>query len=237
MATQINRVLKTLRDKILSGEIAQGSRIVELEYTALLDVSRTPLRIALSELEKEGLVERREKRGYQVRQFSEDSLKDVMQVRGALEALAVQLLAEQGTTNEVMHKLESNIKESRKILLDTDQSHDLKKKFIQWSLFNKEFHTIIISACNNTTLELAYSQYIHKIPLTSPGTLAHSDANPEQELAFILRAQQDHEDIVYAIKHKQSSRAQALMKEHIERSLNNKKALLKLLDVAPSQGV
>lgn len=237
MSTQINLVLSELRNKILSGEIAQGSRIVELEYAAMLGVSRTPLRLALSELEKEGLLERREKRGYQVRQFSENSLAEIMQVRGALEALAVQLVAEQGIDSETLDALEKNIAASREVLDNGSNDQDLKARFNLWSQHNKEFHTLIITASNNTALQLAYTQNIHKIPLTSPGTLAFSKSSSTQELAFILRAQQDHEDIVEAIKNRQSSRAQALMKEHIEKSLSNKKMLMKVMDANLVAGV
>ena len=56
MAAQIDKVISELRDMVLSGALQPGERVVELQFSARLGVSRTPLRIALTELEKEGLL-------------------------------------------------------------------------------------------------------------------------------------------------------------------------------------
>ena len=54
--TQIMRALLRLRELILSGEFAPGTRMSELPLVERLGVSRTPLRLALAELEHEGLL-------------------------------------------------------------------------------------------------------------------------------------------------------------------------------------
>jgi DNA-binding transcriptional MocR family regulator len=66
MASQTERVASELRRRILSGELAPGLRIRELRFAPELGVSRTPMRLALAELEREGLLERMGTRGIKV---------------------------------------------------------------------------------------------------------------------------------------------------------------------------
>ncbi|KAG1246519.1 hypothetical protein G6F65_020641 [Rhizopus arrhizus] len=91
MAAQIDKVISELRDMVLSGALQPGERIVELQFSARLGVSRTPLRIALPELEKEGLLERLPSRGFRVRSFTVDEIGDAVDVRGVLEGMAARL--------------------------------------------------------------------------------------------------------------------------------------------------
>ncbi|MCB2005085.1 MAG: GntR family transcriptional regulator, partial [Rhodoferax sp.] len=70
MSSQIERVVTELRGRILSGQLPAGHRVVELQFAQELAVSRTPLRLALGELEKEGLLERLPTRGFKVRAFT-----------------------------------------------------------------------------------------------------------------------------------------------------------------------
>ena len=87
-------IVQTLREKILSGELEPGRRLVEAQAAELLGVSRTPLRYALSVLSSEGLLERSGARGYVVRRFSVRDVLDAIDVRGALEGLAARCVAE-----------------------------------------------------------------------------------------------------------------------------------------------
>jgi GntR family transcriptional regulator of vanillate catabolism len=98
MSSQIDYTTQELRRRILSGQVAPGERMVELELSAQLAVSRTPIRIALGELEKEGLLERLPTRGFRVRQFSVDEITNAVDVRGVLEGMAARQAAERGIT-------------------------------------------------------------------------------------------------------------------------------------------
>jgi DNA-binding FadR family transcriptional regulator len=64
MASRIATVITRLREMILAGELTPGERLREVPFAQRLGVSRTPLRIALGELEKEGLLERLPTRGF-----------------------------------------------------------------------------------------------------------------------------------------------------------------------------
>ena len=87
-------VFKTLRQAILRGELKPGERLMEIKLANKLGVSRTPIREAIRKLELEGLVLMIPRRGAEVAEITEKSLNDVLEVRKALEELAVQLACE-----------------------------------------------------------------------------------------------------------------------------------------------
>ena len=84
-------VFNTLREAILRGELKPGERLMEIQLANKLGVSRTPIREAIRNLELEGLVLMIPRKGAEVAQITEKSLRDVLEVRRALENLAVQL--------------------------------------------------------------------------------------------------------------------------------------------------
>lgn len=84
-------VFNTLREAILRGELKPGERLMEIQLANKLGVSRTPIREAIRKLELEGLVLMIPRKGAEVAQITEKSLRDVLEVRRALEDLAVQL--------------------------------------------------------------------------------------------------------------------------------------------------
>ena len=82
-------VFQTLRQAILQGKLEPGERLMELHLAAMLGVSRTPVREAIRKLELEGLVITIPRRGAVVAQITRKDLEDVLEVRCALEELAV----------------------------------------------------------------------------------------------------------------------------------------------------
>ncbi len=84
-------VYQTLRRAILTGTFEPGDRLMEMKLAAQLDVSRTPVREAIHLLEKEMLVKQEPGRGVVVAGITLKQLRDVLEVRGMLEELAVQL--------------------------------------------------------------------------------------------------------------------------------------------------
>ncbi|NML51430.1 GntR family transcriptional regulator [Streptomyces sp. R302] len=91
------RITRTLRDQIIDGTRAPGSRLVEREIAAELDVSRLPVRDALRDLVNEGLVTPRPRTWAVVREFTASDIADLVEVRSALEILAFRLAAQRRT--------------------------------------------------------------------------------------------------------------------------------------------
>lgn len=103
-------VFKTLRQAILTGELKPGERLMEIHLANKLGVSRTPIREAIRQLELEGLVIMVPRKGAQVASITKKSMSDVLEVRLALEKLAVELACER-ITEEQKALLEEKMKE------------------------------------------------------------------------------------------------------------------------------
>ena len=91
-------VYSHLRDAIVGGEFAPGERLGEVELTARLGVSRTPIREAIQRLTQEGLLENLPGRGARIRVVSAAEARDAYVVRETLDGLAAELAAAQHTT-------------------------------------------------------------------------------------------------------------------------------------------
>ena len=94
-------VFNTLRQEILTGELKPGERLMEIHLANRLGVSRTPIREAIRKLELEGLVIMIPRRGAEVAQISWKSLKDVLEVRKALDMLSIELACDRITDEEI----------------------------------------------------------------------------------------------------------------------------------------
>ncbi|HET7799176.1 MAG TPA: GntR family transcriptional regulator [Humibacillus xanthopallidus] len=91
-ATLRDSVTRALRDRIITGELAPGTRVVERQLAEQLGVSRVPVREALRALEREGFVEERATRGMVVRRLDPDDVEMLFAVREALEVVLAQRL-------------------------------------------------------------------------------------------------------------------------------------------------
>ncbi len=88
------RAYRQLRGEILDGLLAPGTGLLEVEQSARIGVSRTPLRAAIARLIADGLVAGRPGRGFMVTEMSVDSIVELYEVRRALEEHAARIAAE-----------------------------------------------------------------------------------------------------------------------------------------------
>jgi len=89
----VDRVYRSLLDAISDGSLAPGERITQEEIAQQLAVSRQPVLQALRLLKKDGFVQDAPGRGLQVAPLDTGAIRDIYQVRGALDALAARLAA------------------------------------------------------------------------------------------------------------------------------------------------
>jgi GntR family transcriptional regulator, trigonelline degradation regulator len=94
------QVVESLRTAIFDRRFAPGDRLVERELCEMLDVSRTLLREALSQLEAEGVVQIIPHRGPIVAVYTADDAKSIYEVRAALEEMAGRCFVERATEQE-----------------------------------------------------------------------------------------------------------------------------------------
>lgn len=142
-------VFNTLRQAILRGELKPGERLMEIQLANKLGVSRTPIREAIHKLELEGLVLMIPRRGAEVADITEKSLRDVLEVRGALDELAVDLACDR-ITEEGILQLKTAAEEFEKAL----QSGDVTA----FAEADVKFHDVIYQATENQRLiQLLYN--------------------------------------------------------------------------------
>lgn len=136
-------VFNTLRKAILTGELKPGERLMEIHLANRLGVSRTPIREAIRKLELEGLVIMIPRRGAEVAQITEKSLKDVLEVRRALDALCAELACDRINT-EGAHQLKKACDEFERATETKDATVIAKA--------DVELHDIIVQATGNQRL-------------------------------------------------------------------------------------
>ena len=90
-----------LRDLILGGSIPAGAKLGEADLASRLDVSRTPIREALSRLAAEGLVELVPNRGARVAHWTDEELEQIFELRLRLEPYAVGLAVPRLTDSDL----------------------------------------------------------------------------------------------------------------------------------------
>jgi DNA-binding GntR family transcriptional regulator len=82
-----------IRSRILEGQYALGEHLVESRIATQLATSRAPIREALRQLEREGIVEQKPRRGFFVRDITAQDFVDIYNVRIAIECAAARLVA------------------------------------------------------------------------------------------------------------------------------------------------
>ena len=96
-----HRIFCILRDKILNEEYEKGQKLNEVVLSKELNISRTPIREALKQLELEGLVKSIPNKGVYVLGFSSRDIDDMLEIRVVLESLSVQLAIDRVTQEEL----------------------------------------------------------------------------------------------------------------------------------------
>ncbi|MDD3367693.1 MAG: GntR family transcriptional regulator [Lachnospiraceae bacterium] len=137
-------VFNTLRQAILTGELKPGERLMEIHLANKLGVSRTPIREAIRKLELESLVVMIPRKGAEVAQITEKSLRDVLEVRRTLDALCAELSCDRISEAEI-----ANLKQA---CLDFEAATQGKDKK-QIAKADVALHNIILESTGNQRLE------------------------------------------------------------------------------------
>ena len=192
-------VFNTLRQAILRGELKPGERLMEIQLANKLGVSRTPIREALRKLELEGLVNMVPRKGAEVADITEKSLRDVLEVRKALEELSVQLACEKITEEEI-----EELKRVAERFKDTLDDQDVTKI----AEADVAFHDVIYTATDNQKLILLLNNLREQMYRYRVEYLKKEEAYPQ------LIA--EHEELIDNISKRNKEEATRIMCEHID---------------------
>ena len=213
MASQQARVLVQLRDLILKGEFAPGERLAEIPISQKLGASRTPVRLALTALEQEGLVEPSPTGGYLIRRFTAQEIADAIAVRGHLEGMAARLVAERGMGRQLLLPFQDCLQEGDRVLNKRGLDYDDCAGYIE---MNDRFHQLVIEGAGNAALARAVDLN-NRLPFAAPSaTLPMQQASSEEGHEWLRHTHRQHHSLVQAMENRQGTRAQALAEEHVQ---------------------
>ena len=136
-------VFNTLREAILKGDLKPGERLMELQLASKLGVSRTPIREAIRMLEQEGLAVTTPRKGAEVAKMTLKDMEDVLEIRDALDELAVRIAC-QKITDEQLKQLE-DVKELFEKNTQTNKVKNIAEADVS-------FHDVIYEATGNPKL-------------------------------------------------------------------------------------
>jgi GntR family transcriptional regulator of vanillate catabolism len=226
--TRFEVALLRLREMILTGELPPGSRIQEVTIGKRLGVSRTPVRISLTVLEREGLVRGEPNRGFTVREFTVADVLAAYDVRSVLEGFACRLIAERGLSEANGLALDDCIREGGRLL---QPGFFDAMTLRRWTEMNGRFHSVIVAASANPALANALD-LVNKHPLAAPTSIVFGTKNLERLFTYMQQAQEDHIRVLAALRQGQAVRAEHLMADHIFKARENMHSEINILGTA-----
>jgi DNA-binding GntR family transcriptional regulator len=198
-STLRERALDALRAAITSGQYRPGDHLGEVELAGHLGVSRGTVREALRHLQQEGLVIPTARGMLRGPSHTATEIKELFQVRAALEGLAVQLLI-------ASPKRDAAVTALRRSLSDLDDAH---RDFIAHVDADLAFHLLLCELSGNSMLATAWEQLAGRIRVTIM-------ARGEGESTLISGGY--HAPIVDAIEAGDLAKAVEVLQEHMDRA-------------------
>ncbi|MEM1236919.1 MAG: GntR family transcriptional regulator [Pseudomonadota bacterium] len=205
-----------IRHDIIHGAYPADERLSEAKLCETHKVSRTPVRLALRLLEREGIVQRGEGRGYRIVSPTITDIMQAVQVRGHLESLAARLMSQAPERENYLSHMAEAIETIDGLInlgrLDAPTMHQMQSA-------NELFHTSILDGCGNDYIGFTCKQISH-LPMLAAGSMVFDRAitnSPKrwEEGLFRLRIGNAQHQVIYeAIELGDPVRAEGMMREH-----------------------
>ena len=192
------QAVRILRSQIISGRLEPGSMHSIGTMAERLNVSITPIREALHDLAKEGLVEIKRNRGFIVRQPTDAELDNIVQIRTMLEASSVREITERS--------LISDYKPLRKLSRRT-QTYATAGEWEEFVESDREFHLTVLSALGNDKLLEIVGTLRDQSRLTGLDKLAGT--------SVLENSTKEHELLLDAMENKEPEKAAEIMTYHL----------------------
>lgn len=198
------RVFRSVRESILQGKYKKGDVLRETIIAKELNVSRTPVREAIRQLELEGLVYSIPNKETVVTGVTEEDVEDIFMIRSRLEGLTARRAAERVTENEL---------EEMKEVLDLTEFYASRSDIVHIGELDHRFHDIIYNAAKSKIMKQVLSDfhtYVQKTRMTSLETPGR-----------IQGLLEEHTAIYKAIEARDGHQAEKLMDKHIRQVSKN----------------
>ncbi len=206
------RIAAALAQRIVSGALAPGSRLMQDHVAEEFQASHVPVREAFRKLEAQGLVISKPRCGVRVSEIDPAMVLEVTEMRAALEGLAL---------NHALPRLaRTDLEAAHQALVEGEASGQIA----DWEAANRRFHLAITAPCAMPRL------------MASIGDLHRSDARflfaTWKQLDWQPRSDTEHWAILDAVKRGDGSRARALLEAHVREA---GRALVERLRITAAQ--
>lgn len=213
--SQTAKAVFRLRELIVSGSLAPGERITEVQIAQRIEVSRTPVRAALQALRDEGLLERRTPGRYFVRSFSPQEIEEAIELRGTLEGLNARLAAERGVAAEHLETLVGIADEIETVLAGAGEV-DL----VAYGELNSRFHATLLRTSRSSLLAQEVAR-ISARPFAGASAMVRGTQERERMRAHLRVGQDQHRAIIEALAAREGARVESLLREHARLARRN----------------
>ncbi|SIR71408.1 DNA-binding transcriptional regulator, GntR family [Peribacillus simplex] len=157
-------IAEHITEQIITGVLKPGEKLVELIYAEEYGTSRAPVREAIYLLAKEGLVERIPRKGAIVKEYTENEIYDLLEIRNMLENMAMERIKKHGIDQILLREMKQQLKEMKEI-----------ENIHTYTQLNHSFHTCLIKMSKSETIKNMYSQL--GWPLLRIQSLSFSNGN------------------------------------------------------------
>lgn len=199
----VEEAYEKIRQKICDFELYPGQEISDFTLSKELGMSRTPIRQALGQLERDGLIyDGGQGRGYLVCEITEEDIRDIFAARECIETMSLKLAMDRGLDGEELEKIEH----INKLMEDMDQAGNIKKQFY----YDQQFHNQLVLLSGNKRLIRFYESL--RIQLSRLRVLSYL------ERSYQKKAYNDHSRVLSAIKDRDRDGALKALETHIETS-------------------
>ena len=193
-----HKIFQKIRRDIITGAYGKDEELKELLIAAKIGVSRTPVREALRQLEREGLVAIIPNKGTYVVGITAQDMKDIYEIRAVLEGLCVRQVAEKASQEQI---------EALEEILYLAEYHIKKEHEKQVMELGSKFHEILYEAGSNRMLGRVLQNYylyleqVRRFLFTIPGKITEVIG--------------EHRQILEAIKERDGEKAELAVSRHI----------------------
>src|SRR6201993_2147452 len=195
-----SKAYAALRNVIMASDIYRSRTDIRLDERQLAQdfgISRTPVREAMAQLEREGFVRSVPRRGVYVVRKTKHEVIELIQAWAALESMAARLITEIASEEEIA---------SLRRMFATFDNGEVRAHLDEYSQLNIEFHQTIIRLSRNSVLmALAENLFTH-MRMIRRKTIGEKDRAD--------RSIRDHMHIIEALEARDTSRAETLVRDH-----------------------
>jgi GntR family transcriptional regulator of vanillate catabolism len=222
VGTHGRRAVIELREKIISSELPGGMRLFEVPLAEKLEISRTPVREALSRLAEEGLLDRLPNGGFMVRRFGFADVVDSIELRGVMEGTAARLAAERGASVDGLARIRELLEKLDKCFGDREEDVD----FDGYSDLNQAFHEELARLAESEIVRREVER-ASALPFASPSAFLPNRMEIAAFRRSLRSAQEQHHALFDAIVAREGARAEALAREHARTARRNLEYIFK----------